>query len=125
MRYVCMDDKDNCYELAESLTIGTKVRGRYVKHEYFTLFGNGTLIIKKGYQWNGANVAIDTREWIKASLVHDCGYQMIEEGMISCKHRKAFDKLMYKLLRENGMSWFRAKYSYRLVRIFGRLATGK
>jgi hypothetical protein len=97
--------------------------GRW-KHEFITIWpGSGDysiLEIENHYGWNGASgPAIDTRETMRASLVHDALYQLIREGYLPKEMRKRADKEFYKICREDGMSWFRAQYFYRAVRMFG------
>ena len=40
-------------------------------------------------------------------------------GLLPLKLRKRVDKLFRRMLREDGMPWFRAWYYYQAVRMFG------
>ncbi len=121
-----LDGNPYKYRLHETVTVNTDIMPvGAVKHKYFSLseFKPGVLIINPRYCWDGASgPAIDTGNWMKASLVHDVFYQCIREHLISKRYRKKADKLMYKLLRKEGMGYIRAKYSYFTVRMFGRFA---
>jgi len=80
----------------------------------------GVLFIGKGYMWDGASGPTrDTLNTMTPALVHDALYQLIRMGVLGVHRRKDVDLLFYKLLREKGMSWFRAGYFYRAVRLFG------
>jgi hypothetical protein len=82
--------------------------------------GRATLTIKKGYAWDGpSGPTYDTDSFMEGSLVHDALYQLMRNNKIPPTGRKHADRLLYKLCRKDGMSWFRAKYIYHAVRLFG------
>jgi hypothetical protein len=95
--------------------------GRTIEHPYFRLDEKGRLTIQPGYEWNGATRAIDTKDFMRASLFHDTLYQMLRMQLIPASCRKSADKLLYKLLGEDGMSGFRRWYVYHAVRLLGWL----
>ena len=77
-----------------------------------------TLYISKGYSWDGpSGPAIDTPDWIKASLVHDALYQLIRENRsildtsITSQLRLSADRTMLDLLSATTMPPFRRAYS--------------
>lgn len=85
---------------------------------------HGSLTIFKGYAWDGpSGPSIDTRNWMRASLVHDALYQLIREGHVPRDLRKSVDQLMRSHLLEDGMSRIRAAWSYAAVRRFGERST--
>lgn len=88
-------------------------------HPFFSLDVKGNLIIFKGYEWDGATRAIDTRDFMRASLFHDCLYQMLRMQYLPGSYRKKADQLLYRLLGEDGMSGFRRWYVYYAVRLLG------
>lgn len=91
-----------------------------VGNDYVLLYTNGLLYVAEHYAWDGpSGPAIDTRNWMRASLVHDALYQLLRDGAIAQHLRLAADDLMYTHLREDGMSRVRAKIAYRVVRLFG------
>jgi hypothetical protein len=54
---------------------------------------------------------------MRGSLVHDALYQLMREGFLEKNvHRSIADRLLYDLVREDGMNWFRAKYVYYAVK---------
>lgn len=90
---------------------------------YIMLSKYGVMCIKKGYAWDGpSGPAIDTYDFMRASLVHDALYQLIREGMVPRSWRKHADVMMRKMCIEDGMSRTRAWLSYRAVRTFGESA---
>lgn len=110
------------YMLDQHLGLMTDVRPkRQVEIDgWVTLHPNGWLTISLGYSWDGpSGPARDTENFMRASLVHDALYQLIEERKLSKRYRKAADKTMRRLCKEDGMGWFRRNYSYAAVRMFG------
>ena len=62
---------------------------------------------------------MDTKATMYAALVHDALYQLIRLGILPKGSRKEADKLFRRLLKEDGMTFFRRWYFYRAVRWFG------
>lgn len=84
------------------------------------LHPSGLLLIMPGYMCDGpSGPTFDDASNRIPALVHDVAYQLLRQG---CKvfTRKDADKLMYKMLREHGMGWFRAKFWYNSLRVGGR-----
>ena len=92
--------------------------------EWLCLTQAGVLTIKQGYAWNGGNFpARDTKNAMRAYLVHDAGYQLTRFGLLSRDiWRPLWDKEFKRVLREDKVSRFRAWYLHRGVRIGGRKA---
>ena len=81
---------------------------------------DGRMYVFRGYAWDGpSGPTIDTPDWMDPSLVHDVFYQFLRSGELPKKLRKKIDKFMFKMLLREGMSRFRARYSYIFVRLFG------
>ncbi len=90
--------------------------------KFIMLSTDGMLLIKNNYAWDGASgPAIDTKNFMLASLVHDALCQLIQTRMLDKSHQKAADKLLRKICLEQGMSRFRAWYVYYGVRGYQRL----
>lgn len=78
------------------------------------------LCISREYSWDGpSGPTIDTPDFMRASLVHDALYQLMQEGYISKDYRKHADQIFFEILREDKMPWIRAAYSWLAVRLFG------
>lgn len=81
---------------------------------------DGTLIIRKGYSWDGpSGPTIDTKNFIRGSLIHDALYQLMREQVLPQSVRERADEILKEVCLEDGMSEFRAWYVYKAVRAFG------
>lgn len=109
------------YQLAEDYTITTGViPADRVEDDYLILEKDGMLTIRAGYAWDGpSGPAIDSRDFMRGSLVHDALYQLIGDGKLPAITRVYADDLLRRLCREDGMSAVRAWYVYQAVRMFG------
>lgn len=89
--------------------------------DFVTLRKDGRLEIYKGYAWDGpSGPTIDTKDFMRGSLVHDALYQLIREQKLARKYKEYADKLLHDICIEDGMSKFRAWYVYWAVRLFGK-----
>ena len=108
------------YQLAESFTydLPSAFDGIIEETDYIILVNNH-LIVKAGYAWDGpSGPTIDTQDFMRASLVHDCLYQLMREGWMPRTLRIEADRVFRDICRADGMSWWRAGYVYRAVRWF-------
>ena len=98
-----------------ALPNGLETGGRWV-----VLSKTGRLTLKKGYAWDGpSGPTIDTKNFMRGSLVHDGLYQLIREKLLPGNKRKPADVLLWLICLEDGMSRTRADYVYHAVRVFG------
>lgn len=106
------------YQLAEQYSIGLAVTPKSrIESDYISLMSTGALIIRQGYAWDGpSGPTYDSKNSLRASLVHDALYQLIRSGNLPQSYRIYADKEFYKICREDGMSWLRAKAWYLSVR---------
>jgi len=110
------------YQLYSDLVVNVELLGT-VNGSYATL-QDGRLKIKSGYAWDGpSGPAFDTGNFMRGSLVHDVLYQLMRENSLPRTARKYADQLLRKMCREDGMSWVRAWWVYRGVRLFARKAS--
>lgn len=81
----------------------------------------GKLTIRAGYAWDGPRgPAIDTRNFMRASLVHDALYQLMRAGELDHRlWRMWADRVLRDLVIADGMGSFRASYVHTLARWFG------
>lgn len=90
-----------------------------IETEFIVLSKSGLLYIWSGYAWDGpSGLALDTKNFMTASLVHDAFYQLMRMGLLNRKYRLAADLELYRLCRLNGMWVVRAWMVYKAVRIF-------
>jgi hypothetical protein len=118
--------KNYKYEVAETYSIKTDLAPKQDIYEpnadkpFIKLSTNGILYIYAGYAWDGASgVAVDTKNFMRGSLVHDAFYQLMRQGKIAFEHRDYADKLLKRICMEDGMSSFRANNVYYAVKLFG------
>lgn len=94
-----------------------------IKTRFITLDTTGLLTIRWGYAWDGpSGPTIDTKNFMRGSLVHDVLYQLIRIGKLSLECRELADKELRKICLEDGMSHLRTWYVYHSVRKFARSA---
>lgn len=85
--------------------------------DFILLEPDGALFIRSGYPWDGpSGPTIDTKSFMRGSLVHDCIYQLIRQGYLPAETRKQADIELRRICREDGMCKIRAWYVYQGVR---------
>ena len=92
-----------------------------ISNKWAGLYTDGKLIIFSGYAWNGASgPTIDTKSFMRGSLVHDALYQFMGEGLLpKTLFKDSADRLLQKICIEDGMNPLRAAYVYLGVKLFG------
>jgi len=94
-----------------------------IQTSYAVFEADGTLIVKRGYLWEANFPAMNTASTRPASLVHDCGYDLIKDGYLARDpYRELFDDAMRDVLNECDVSSFRAFAWWKAVRIGGDAA---
>lgn len=89
---------------------------------YITLTKDGLLTLSKGYAWDGpSGPTIDTRDFMRGSLVHDALYQLMRESLLDNDiYRDPADRLLQSMCKEDGMCHLRAWWVlYKGLRIGG------
>lgn len=112
------------YQLARFYSVEVPIKDHTIDQGIIRLTPAGILIIKKGYAWDGpSGPAIDTKNFMRGSLVHDALYQLMREGLLDAKqHRDTADRLLQKMCIEDGMWRLRAWWVYQAVKRFGSSA---
>lgn len=112
------------YQLVETYSVRVAIRpAAHVRHDFISLSPLGFLSIRKGYAWDGpSGPTIDTKNFMRGSLVHDALYQLIREGLLPLSEREQADAELRRICLEDGMSGVRAWWVYQGVRIFGDTA---
>lgn len=108
------------YFLSETYNIKTYIYPKCdIDTEYCAFRSDGSLRVFSGYGWDGpSGPTVDTKSFMRGSLVHDVLYQLMREGHLPRASRGAADKLLKQMCIEDGMSKFRAAYVYASVRVF-------
>ena len=91
----------------------------------YSIRKDGCIIAHSGYWWDGASgPTIDTPNTYEASCFHDILYALMRGDHIPNTYwnRRKADRILYRALRRDGMSWFRANYWYLGVRGGGSFA---
>lgn len=99
------------YVLAEDYKISTSIYPPKEIHHLrdFILYPSGDLHIFEKYPWDGASGAIDTKNSMVASLVHDCFCEMMRTGELDYDtYSDQVHELLGKIAKEDGMWSFRA-----------------
>jgi hypothetical protein len=106
------------YQLKEGYSISINIKpGEIIQTEYICLSTGGDLFISRGYAWDGpSGPTIDTKSFMRGSLVHDALYQLIRVGLLGKGWREQADKELRRICLEDGMFRIRAWYIYRAVR---------
>lgn len=96
---------------------------RDIFSDFIGLRVDGMLKIKKGYAWDGpSGPAIDTRNFMRGSLIHDALYQLMREHGLDLKHREDADHILRMICQEDGMTLIRSWWVYAGVRFGGGAA---
>jgi hypothetical protein len=113
------------YIIDEDCSYPTLVKGYDAEVEggWVRLEKDGTIHFKSGYSYDGpSGPTKDTKNSMAPALVHDGLYQLTGEDRIPVRrNRKLADKTFRKMLKENGMGWFRRGLWYSGVRVAGWL----
>jgi hypothetical protein len=99
------------YVLSRPYTTKTGIYpDRNINHrDEFILATDGTLTVFKGYPWDGATGAFDTKNAMRASLIHDCFCEMMRVGELDYdKYSPYVHYLLGDVGEEDGMSSVRA-----------------
>lgn len=92
------------------------------------LHPNGHLWISRSYAWDGpSGPTIDTKTFMRGSLVHDALYQLLRETDLGLpdvreRHRELADHVLLDICIEDGMWGWRARWVFAGVRAGGEEA---
>lgn len=106
------------YQLAQDYTCMTPIKPPdAIKHEFFALYKNGRLWVKKGYAYDGASgPTFDTKSSMRPSLVHDVFCQMMRSKLLDYDRWQDTVNLLFRQqCIEDGMWAWRAAIWYSAV----------
>ena len=107
------------YQLTRDYSVKIPIMGQEFSAKYYSLTRGGVLRIKAGYAWDGpSGPTIDTKSFMRGSLVHDVLYQAIRFGLLPREYRQKADEILRDLCIEDGMWKLRAAWVYWAVRRF-------
>jgi hypothetical protein len=112
-------------ELAEGTRPGKAVMASVTSNDGWIRLQNFDLIIiKQGYCWDGpSGPTIDTKNFMRGSLVHDALYQLMREEKLARSYQKGADDALRRMCIEDGMWRIRAWWVWKGVRDFGYKST--
>ena len=111
------------YQLMDEYIIQIDIKpAQDIKFKFLSLSSEGILTMRKYYAWDGpSGPTIDTRNFMRGSLVHDALYQLMRLSALNYRiHRKRADEILKEICLEDGMWSFRAWYVYQAVHIFAK-----
>jgi hypothetical protein len=105
------------YRVYEPVTVYHHLELPIVNNKFFTIAGS-TVSIRENYAWDGpSGPAIDTKNSMTASLIHDALYQSMDAGDMDWSYRRKADLVYHYIVRREGMNFFRAGYQYLAIRL--------
>lgn len=110
------------YQLHEDYQVLVLIKpAAFIFEPYIRLDIDGLLSIRAGYAWDGpSGPTVDTKNFMRGSLVHDALYQLMRHGHLDpILFREVADGELVRLCREDGMSSIRAAWVYAGVRFGG------
>lgn len=109
------------YALTDDYRIRIAITGQEIHTRFIDLGGDGTLVVKRGYAWDGpSGPTLDTISFMRGSLVHDALYQLMRDGDLPDlpRHRRIADRLLALICIKDGMLPIRALWVYLAVRAY-------
>ena len=104
------------------IKVDIETTDKFNTNKWLGINSDGELYIYEGYTWDGATCAINTRNFMIGSLVHDALYQLIREGIIDKSYKDKCDRILHDICRDCGMSKIRAWWVLEGVKRFGHKA---
>lgn len=87
--------------------------------KFISMQVDGKILVKAGYAWDGpSGPTYDSKNSMRASLLHDALYQLMRQEYIGLEWREQCDKELDRILKLDGMWAFRRWYWMRGVRWF-------
>jgi hypothetical protein len=114
------------YQLLETyeVYVGIEPRGPDIRTDLIDLTREGVLKVRRGYCWDGpSGPAIDTKSFMRGSLVHDAIYQLIRMGMLPADRKTKADEVLKRMCLEDGMLPVRAGWVRLALGLFGSRRT--
>ena len=109
------------YQIVWNYSVKTKILpSKSIRTKYLSLNTKGRIVIRSGYAYDGpSGPTVDTKNFMRGSLVHDAFYQLMRMEKLDGSWRHEADKELRRMCLEDGMSRIRAWWVYRAVRLAG------
>jgi len=115
------------YQLAVEYRLQTGIipKNAIEEPQYVKLLADGTLVVTEGYAWDGpSGPVIDTRQNLRASLVHDAFYQLMRLRKLTIRgYKDRADRLFKSICIEDGVPKTTAHIYYLGLKLGGKPAT--
>jgi len=114
------------YQLATRYSMPITIKPKKeIKTEFITLDTKGKLTIKEGYAWDGpSGPVVDTKENMRASVVHDALYQLMRQKKLSVTaYKDRADKIFKNICIQDGVPKKIASAYYLGLKLGGKPAT--
>lgn len=108
------------FQLEKDEGVDTGIAGYDIKSTYYRLYPDGYLLVKKGFAWDGATGAFDTKNIMRASLFHDALCIMIGNNKLPVDQLPAANTLYKEICIADGMTKIRAQYQYLAIELYFR-----
>jgi len=108
------------YQLYEDARYMSNIKGYLVALPFINIYPSGEIVAHKGYAWDGASGAVDTKTIMRGSLFHDVLYQAMRHGKIDRNERCKADDLLIDICDEDGMLEVRQWWVEEGVELFGK-----
>jgi len=112
------------YQLAETYHIKIEIKPlEHILTHFIDLTTDGTLIIRKGYAWDGCSGPTwDDKTNMRGGLIHDSLYQLLRQGYLDQSYRAVADKSLRDICLKDGMWKARVWYYYNAVKKLAKFA---
>ena len=109
------------YQVVEAFSVQTDIHPSDSIHtKYITLYKNGKLKILAGYASDGpSGPTVDTKSFMRGAIIHDALYQLLRMELLDMTWREPADRLLQKLIVEDGMWQIRAWWVYQGLQLAG------
>lgn len=98
------------YRLAAPYTVTIPINRTLSSPGQYIRLDRRVLSLKMGYAWDGpSGPAMDTRNIMRASLIHDALYQLMRESLLDFEYRGIVDDIFRTHCLEDGVSRLRAR----------------
>lgn len=114
------------YQLASDYSIKIAIKPKKdIDSKFIKFYTEGNLTVADGYAWDGpSGPVVDTKENMRASLVHDALYQLMRNKHLTAKQFKdKADKLFKNLCIEDGVHKGTAHIYYLGLKLGGKPST--
>jgi len=114
------------YRVTKGFSVQTDIiPPQKIQTNFATLTMKGRLYIHKGFCWDGASGAFDTKNIMKASCLHDSLCNWMVAGLLPFdEYWEPADRLLRRVAIDEGMSKGRARVVYTAVKEYGRIRYG-